>query len=199
MRITPIDIEMKSFPMKFRGFHPEEVSGFLEQIREELEDLLRENAALKERISTADEQIHRFWETRELLSVTLQDAHQLSDEYRIHARREVEGLLEKAEEDVCDMVDEARARARQISDEIMELRIMRKKFEDEVKSVFSRFEAAVAGGGILRKIISSGENVTAVESGTKLEAVAAEEHSMIQEQPISVVEGHSGEEGCSEA
>ena len=44
MRITPLDIQQKQFPMKFRGFDVEEVYAFLEVIREEMEDLLRENA-----------------------------------------------------------------------------------------------------------------------------------------------------------
>jgi len=46
MRITPLDIQQKQFPMKFRGFDVEEVYAFLEVIREEMGDLLRENASL---------------------------------------------------------------------------------------------------------------------------------------------------------
>src|SRR4030042_1714674 len=48
MRITPLDIQQKQFPYKLRGFDDEEVYAFLELIREEMEDLLRENASLKE-------------------------------------------------------------------------------------------------------------------------------------------------------
>lgn len=48
MRITPLDIQQKQFPMKLRGFDVEEVYAFLEVIREEMEDLLRENANLRE-------------------------------------------------------------------------------------------------------------------------------------------------------
>ena len=50
MRITPIDIQQKQFPMKFRGFDVEEVYAFLEVVREEMEDILRENASLKEAV-----------------------------------------------------------------------------------------------------------------------------------------------------
>jgi len=51
MRITPLDIQQKQFKMKLRGFDVEEVYGFLEIVREEMEDLLRENANLKETFS----------------------------------------------------------------------------------------------------------------------------------------------------
>ncbi|MEF9437346.1 MAG: DivIVA domain-containing protein [Candidatus Mariimomonas ferrooxydans] len=48
MRITPLDIQQKQFPTKFRGFDEEEVDSFLELVREEMEELLRENASLRE-------------------------------------------------------------------------------------------------------------------------------------------------------
>lgn len=155
MRITPIDIETRRFPMKFRGFHPEEVSSFLEQIREELEDLLRENAALKERIHKADEEIQRFWDMQDLLSRTVQDAHQVSEEYKIHARREAESLLENAEENAGDMTRAAHEKALQLSEEIIELKMQRKEFGEGIRNIFSRFEAAMAGGADFQERMSS--------------------------------------------
>ncbi|MCL0083907.1 DivIVA domain-containing protein, partial [Thermodesulfovibrionales bacterium] len=60
MRITPLDIQQKQFPIKFRGFNVDEVYSFLEMIREDLEDILRENASLKEQLSRADEQLSKY-------------------------------------------------------------------------------------------------------------------------------------------
>lgn len=186
MRITPIDIETRHFPMKFRGFHPEEVSSFLEQIREELEDLLRENAVLKERIHRADNEIQRFWEMQNLLSRTLQDAHQMSEEYKVHARREVDKLLEKAEETVRDIIGEAHEKVLQINEEIVELKMNRKVFDDGIRNVLSRFETVIAEGTVFQEVIFSDE------------AASAEEPLMTEDQ-ISVIKGHEGEEGSSEA
>ena len=47
MRITPLDIQQKQFTSKFRGFDMEEVDSFLELLREEMEELLRDNANLR--------------------------------------------------------------------------------------------------------------------------------------------------------
>jgi DivIVA domain-containing protein len=199
MRITPIDIETRRFPMKFRGFHPEEVSSFLEQIREELEDLLRENAALKERIHKADNEIQRFWEMQDRLSRTLQDAHQMSEEYKVHARREVDNLLEKAEETVRDMVGEAHAKARQISEEIIELKMIRKEFDDGIRNVLNRFENVIAEGTVFQEGISSDETGSAAESGHEMKFTAAADEPLMIEDQISVIEGHRGEESSSEA
>lgn len=60
MRLTPLDIQQKQFPMHLRGFDVDEVFSFLELVREELEELLRENASLKEQLARADEQLGEF-------------------------------------------------------------------------------------------------------------------------------------------
>jgi cell division initiation protein len=60
MRITPLDIQQKQFPMKFRGFDVEEVYSFLEIIREEMEDLLRENANVKETVQRMENQLKEY-------------------------------------------------------------------------------------------------------------------------------------------
>lgn len=199
MRITPIDIETRRFPMQFRGFHPEEVSSFLEQIREELEDLLRENAALKEQIHKADTEIQRFWEMQALLSRTVQEAHQMSEEFKIHARREADSLLEKAEEAVRDMVQEALDKALQINEEIIELKMVRREFNDGMRNILSRFDNVIAGGNVFREVISLHETVPAAESGREEKSTASAADSLLTEDQIHVIEGHQGKEGSSEA
>ena len=139
MRITPFDIQQKQFPMRFRGFHTEEVSAFLELIREEIEDLLRENSALKERLLQTDEEIRRFWEMENLLGRTLQEAQQMSDEYKILARKEADRLLEKAAQQAEELVGRSHEQVLAVNEEIVELRMMRKRFHGEMRDVLGRF------------------------------------------------------------
>lgn len=184
--------------MQFRGFHPEEVSSFLEQIREELEDLLRENAALKEQIHKADAEVQRFWEMRNLLSRTVQDAHQMSEEYKILARREADNLIEKAGESVRDLLKEAHDRALQINEEIAELKMNRKEFDDGIRNILSRFETVIEGGALPQSALL--HDKIALASGTdqtmKFEAEADE--SLLTDNQIGMIKGHQGEEGSSE-
>jgi len=184
--------------MKFRGFHPEEVSSFLEQIREELEDLLRENATLKERIYKADDEIQRFWEMQDLLSRTVQDAHQMSEEYKIQARREADNLLEKAEETARDMARESHEKALQIREEIIALKMIRRKFDDGIRNALSRFEDVIAAGIVFQEALSFDETVPDAESGHEMKLAAAAEEPLLTEDQINVIEGHRGEEGSSE-
>ena len=41
MSITPNDIHNKDFSTKFKGFDPEEVNEFLDEVKKELEHLIR--------------------------------------------------------------------------------------------------------------------------------------------------------------
>jgi len=184
--------------MQFRGFHPEEVSSFLEQIREELEDLLRENAALKEQIHKADAEIYRFWEMRDMLSRTVQDAHQMTEQYKIHARRDADDLLEKAEETVRDMLGEAHNKALQINEEIVELRMNRKELHDGIRNILSRFEMLIEGGKVLQEAVLSDESAPALETDHEKKLAIENDEALLAEDQINVIEGHQGEEGSSE-
>src|SRR5512145_2914106 len=97
MRITPLDIQSKQFPVKFRGFDVDEVYSFLELIREELEELLRENASLKEQLNRADAQLQEYRNMEVTLRETLMTAQQMVDEYKTNSRKEAELIIREAE------------------------------------------------------------------------------------------------------
>ena len=50
MAITPNDIHNKDFSTKFKGFDPEEVNDFLDDVKKELETLIRDNKDLEKRV-----------------------------------------------------------------------------------------------------------------------------------------------------
>jgi len=91
MRITPLDIQQKTFPTQMlRGFEQEEVYSFLELVREEMEELLRENASLKEQLSRADSQLQEFNNMNSTLRDTLVTTQQMVEEYKANSRKEAD-------------------------------------------------------------------------------------------------------------
>ncbi len=90
MRISPLDISSKKFPVKFRGFMSMRSIHFLNLIREELEELLRENASLKEQLNRADAQLQEYRNMEVTLRETLMTAQQMVDEYKNNSRKEAE-------------------------------------------------------------------------------------------------------------
>lgn len=133
MRITPLDIQQKQFPMKIRGFDVEEVYAFLEVIREEMEDLLRENANLKENIQRLDTQIKGYRDMETTLRETLLTAQQMVEDYKINARKEAELLVKEAELRADAILKEAQEKVIKIHEDIVDLKGIRRHFKEEVK------------------------------------------------------------------
>jgi cell division initiation protein len=133
MRITPLDIQQKQFPMKFRGFDIEEVYGFLEIIREEMEDLLRENASLKENVQRLENQIKEYRDMETTLRETLLTAQQLVEDYKTNARKEAELLVREAELKADTVLKEAQEKVIKIHEDIVDLKGIRRHFKEEIK------------------------------------------------------------------
>ncbi|HXX57336.1 MAG TPA: DivIVA domain-containing protein [Thermodesulfovibrionales bacterium] len=133
MRITPLDIQQKQFPMKFRGFDVEEVYAFLEVVREQMEDLLRENALLKEQIQRAENQIKEYRDMENTLRETLMTAQQMVEEYKTNARKEAELLIREAELNSDSLLREAQEKVVKIHEDIVDLKGIRRHFKEELK------------------------------------------------------------------
>ncbi len=133
MRITPLDIQQKVFPMKFRGFDVEEVFAFLEVVREEMEDLLRENASLKEQAHRAETQIKGYRDMETTLRETLMTAQQMVEDYKTNARKEAELLIKEADLRADAMLKEAQEKMIKIHEDIVDLKGIRRHFKEEVK------------------------------------------------------------------
>lgn len=133
MRITPLDIQQKQFPMKFRGFDVEEVYAFLEVIREEMEELLRENANLKENVQRAEVQVREFKDMESTLRETLMTAQQMVEDYKINARKEAELLIKEAEFRAENMIKESHEKVIKIHEDITDMKGIRRHFKEELK------------------------------------------------------------------
>ncbi|MEW6052703.1 MAG: DivIVA domain-containing protein [Nitrospirota bacterium] len=133
MRITPLDIQQKQFPMKLRGFDVEEVYAFLEVIREEMEDLLRENATVKENVQRLESQIKEYRDMETTLRETLLTAQQMVEDYKTNARKEAELLVKEAELKADSILKEAQEKVIKIHEDIVDLKGIRRHFKEEVK------------------------------------------------------------------
>jgi cell division initiation protein len=133
MRITPLDIQQKQFPVKFRGFDVEEVYAFLEVVREEMEDILRENVSLKEQLHRAEVQITGYRDMESTLRETLMTAQQMVEDYKTNARKEAELLLREAEIRAESLTREAQDKVVKIHEDIVDLKGIRRHFKEEIR------------------------------------------------------------------
>lgn len=133
MRITPLDIQQKQFSTRFRGFDMEEVDSFLELIREEMEELLRENANLREEARRYERQLKEYKNIEATLKDTLMATQQMAKEYKENARKEAELIRKEAELKAEEMIKQAQEKVVKIHEDITDLKGVRRHFKEELR------------------------------------------------------------------
>ncbi|WP_353686257.1 DivIVA domain-containing protein [Thermodesulfovibrio sp. 3462-1] len=133
MRITPLDIQQKQFKVKFRGFDMDEVYSFLELIREELEELLKENSMLKEKVVILENQLEECRKIEQSIRDTLMTAQKLVEDYKANAKKEAELIIKEAELKAENIIKEAQEKVVKIHEDIVDLKGIRRHFKEEIK------------------------------------------------------------------
>jgi len=133
MRISPLDIQNKNFATKLRGFDMEEVFAFLEVVKDEMEELLRENASLKEQLHRSENQVREFRDMENTLRETLMTAQQMMEDYKINARKEAELIIKEAELKADEIIRDAQEKVIKIHEDIVDLKGIRRHFKEEIK------------------------------------------------------------------
>ncbi|MEF9426862.1 MAG: DivIVA domain-containing protein, partial [Candidatus Mariimomonas ferrooxydans] len=133
MRITPLDIQQKQFPTKFRGFDEEEVDSFLELVREEMEELLRENASLREEAKKFEKQVKEYKNIETTLRNTLIATQEMVEEYKVNAKKEAELIKKDAELKADEILKKAQGKVINIHEDIADLKGIRRHFKEELK------------------------------------------------------------------
>ena len=95
-KITPIDIQHKSFKKALQGYDRTEVDQFLDEIIETLEDDAHHRAALEAEIADLKERISHFKAMEESLQNTLVLAQRTADEVKASAHKEADLIREQA-------------------------------------------------------------------------------------------------------
>lgn len=95
-RITPVDIQHKTFKKALQGYDRAEVDQFLDEIIETLEDDAQHRAALEAEIADLKERISHFKAMEESLQNTLLLAQRTADEVKASAHKEADLIKEQA-------------------------------------------------------------------------------------------------------
>jgi len=108
MKLTPLDIQQMVFRVKLRGYDQEEVNRFLEEVAKTVESLNRDNAGLRERIVSLEQQVAELKRTEVTLSNTLVSAQSLADDVKRSAQRDAELIVKEAELKAGELFRQAR-------------------------------------------------------------------------------------------
>lgn len=139
-RITPLDIQRKTFSRKrLGGIDEEEVYLFLTQVAKEFELLIQEQRKGREAVLRHQKQLQDYMDLERTLKQTLQSAQRSTNESRAHAEKEATLILKQAELDAERVVDQAREEARQLMEEVRELKKAKRQLRIELRTVLEGF------------------------------------------------------------
>jgi cell division initiation protein len=140
MRITPHDIRQQQFSSKvFKGYDPQEVDAFLDDVAEDYESVLKEVALLKEQMAAIEERSRGVSEREKTLQETLVTTQRLAEEMKASARREAELIVREAELRAEKVLEAVRGEEARIRTEIHSLRRMRRQVFEEMSSTLERY------------------------------------------------------------
>jgi cell division initiation protein len=145
MRISALDIRQQQFTVRmFRGLDPQEVEAFLEDVAEDYESVVKENALLKEQLAVLEERSRNITEHERTLQETLVTTHRLTEEMKQAAKREADMIVRDAELRGEKLSEETRAEEARVKLELHSLRRMRRQLVEDLRSTLARYDRLLA-------------------------------------------------------
>jgi cell division initiation protein len=117
MKLTPMDINNKEFKKGLRGYSPEEVDEFLDDIVDNYEELYKDNSKLKEKLTAATEKIEHYAKIENTIQNTLVLAQNTAEQAKASAQKEAELIIRNSNETAQRILDKAHNDVIQINSE----------------------------------------------------------------------------------
>lgn len=144
LTLTPMDINNKEFKKGMRGYIPDEVDDFLDEVIENYEELYKENSLLKEKITALNEQVDHYKQIEATIQNTLILAQNAADQAKASSEKEADIVLKNANETAQKILDKAHGDVVQITDEYegikQEFIKFRAKFRNFMNTQLETFE-----------------------------------------------------------
>ncbi len=143
MRITPLDVRNHHFGRRLSGLDPAEVETFLQLVAEDYEGLLRDDETQRGQIRQLDLRVEQLVADERLLKETLLSAQAMTADLRQAAIKESEVLVGEAEVKAEKILDAAHRRAATLAEEIREMRGMRSRLAQALRSTIGTHLALI--------------------------------------------------------
>ena len=144
MRITPMDIRQQQFTVRvFRGFDVQEVDTFLEDVAQDYEALIKENALLKEQLQVLEDRTRGLEDREKVLQQTLVSTQQFTEEMKEGARREAALILREAELEGEKLLESNRTEEAMLRNEILQLKRQRRQVAEGLRATLDMYQRMI--------------------------------------------------------
>ena len=141
--LTPLDVRRYDFGKSLRGYDPERVEQFREQVAEELERLTRTSQDLEQKAKGFHEQLRAFRERDKALNDALVSAQQLRSEIRESSEREAALIIREARAQGEADTEDARSEIRKLEQHLAELERARRSHLTQMRVAVERHLAEI--------------------------------------------------------
>lgn len=156
MRITPLSIKRQEFKRNIRGYDPDEVNTFLEIIADEFDQIQKKNDELSATISQMQKKLQDYQQIEKGLQQTLLAAQETSSRSMEASKRQAVLLIKEAEIKAKQIIDKARADAKEISEAVLALK-------NQKQTLIARLKAIIMAQKQLLDAVSGSDNETKIE------------------------------------
>ena len=145
MKISPMDIQQQQFKGKmFGGLDAEDVDVFLQSVAGEMEELIRENGELKERLNRNATAIAEMEARESQLRETMLAAQRITEEMKANAQKEAHLVVSEAELKGERILADAEKKLIDLNNQIQELRREKVQFESGFKGLLDTYYKLLA-------------------------------------------------------
>ena len=135
MAVNRIDLLNHTFSRALRGYDPEEVDNYLQDVADTLAQLGDERVRLANHVARLEERLAEYTEREGALHETLMASQRMMDDLKLSAQKEAQLIIESAQNRAENLTNQANLRLARILDEISEARKLKAQFEFKVRSV----------------------------------------------------------------
>lgn len=144
MRLSAMDIRQQQFAVKLiRGFDPQEVDAFLEEMADDWEELLKENNLLKGQLVTLEDQKKVTDDQNRTLQESLILAQKMAEEFKENSRRAAEIVLREAQLQAEKLLEEKRQELGKLTLDIDGFKQLKRQLSEELLSTLKMYQRLV--------------------------------------------------------
>jgi cell division initiation protein len=138
--LTPLEVRKKKgdFRRGMRGYEPQAVDDFLDLVADRLEQLVRENAAMTERLSRVEDAVNDYRERERALTEALVTAQEMREQMRQQLEKEAQLKRREAEAEADTIRNEALQMRDREEESLRTLRARQSQFLQSYRSFLER-------------------------------------------------------------
>ncbi|MEX0935904.1 MAG: DivIVA domain-containing protein [Gemmatimonadota bacterium] len=138
--LTPLDVrkKKKDFSRQMRGYDPQEVDHFLDMVAERLEEVVKANLTLRERVDRLADRVQGQEGRERAVQEALVTAQSLKHDIQEQARREADLIKREAEAAAQSVRDEIKRIIQERHRELVELNRARSRFLKGFRNLLER-------------------------------------------------------------